>query len=50
MNNEKKNLQGTVGNYNWKGVMDFIKDEVKSNNTEWSQEKNLLVVKLIFNK
>jgi hypothetical protein len=48
MNNEKKNMQG-VGNYNWKGVMDFIKDEVKSSNTEWSQEKNLLVVNFIFN-
>jgi hypothetical protein len=31
-------------NYNWKGVMDFIKEEVKSSNTEWNQEKHVLMV------
>jgi hypothetical protein len=31
--------------YNWKGVMDFIKEEVKSNTSEWTNEKQILIVK-----
>lgn len=40
----RKGSQG-LGNYNWKGVMDFIKEEVKSSNSEWIQERQLLIVK-----
>jgi hypothetical protein len=41
----KKNLPSiqTPG-YNWKGVMDFIKEEVKSSTSEWSNEKQILIV------
>jgi hypothetical protein len=48
MNNDggRKNTQG-FGNYNWKGVMDFIKEEVKSSNSEWVQERQLLIVKFL---
>jgi hypothetical protein len=33
--------------YNWKGVMDFIKEEVKTSTNEWSHEKLMLIVILL---
>jgi hypothetical protein len=44
MSNEGNKKIPQSGNYNWKGVMDFIKEEVKTSNSEWTQEKQLLVV------
>jgi len=40
--NPKKLVQS--GNYNWKGVMDFLKEEVISNSSDWVSEKNIMLV------
>ena len=44
MNSENPKKIKQSGNYNWKGVMDLIKEEVKSTTTDWTNEKNILMV------
>ncbi len=38
---------GQNANYNWQGVMDFIKEEVKTNANDWSAEKQVLMVSVM---
>ncbi len=45
MNSDNSKKLKQSGNYNWKGVMDFIKEEVKSNATDWPNEKQSLIVR-----
>jgi len=39
--------QNSNAAYNWKGVMDYIKEEVKTSNAEWTNERQILIVKFI---
>jgi hypothetical protein len=48
MSNDGNKKVPQSGSYNWKGVMDFIKEEVKSSNSEWTQEKQLLMVRIFY--
>jgi hypothetical protein len=47
MNGDKKGNQQNNSAYNWKGVMDFIKEEVKTSTSEWTNERQNFVVKTI---
>ena len=44
MNSDNSKKIGQPNAYNWKGVMEFIKEEVKNSTNEWVNEKQILIV------